>query len=142
MLHAISQDWQPPRVAWSCNKLLRERAIALGHAVEVSTLHTYNSHLQLYLSFCKLHHFPIEPTPDTLSFFVVFMSHHIQPASISAYLSGICNGLEPYFPAVCAAHTSSIMSRSLAGMCKLCGASTPCQKCTLSDDDLNSLLTY
>lgn len=140
MLHAVSQDRQPPRVAWSRDKLLRERAIALGHAVELSTLHTYNSHLQSYLSFCKLHHFPIDPTPDTLSFFVVFMSHHIQPASVSAYLSGICNGLEPYFPAVRAARTSSIVSRSLAGMRKLRGASTPRQKRALSEDDLNSLL--
>ncbi|KAF8573035.1 hypothetical protein K439DRAFT_1251537, partial [Ramaria rubella] len=89
---------QPRQIAWLRERLLREHAIALGHAIELSTAQTYNSHLQSYLTFCKLHDFPVQPTVDTLSFYVVFMCHHIKPASVSAYLSGIANTLEPYFP--------------------------------------------
>jgi hypothetical protein len=108
-------------VAWSRDRLFRERAIALGHSIELSTVHAYNSHLQSYLSFSKIHGFPIEPTPDTLRFFVVFMAHHIKPASVAAYLSGICNCLEPHFPDVHSVRNSPIVSRCLAGIKKLCG---------------------
>ena len=93
-----TQTWQPVRAAWSNKHLLCERALALGHSIELSTAITYTSHLQSYLTFCKLHDHPICPTVDTLSFFVVFMCHHINPKSISTYLSGICNTLELQFP--------------------------------------------
>jgi hypothetical protein len=141
MLHTVTRDRQPPWTAWSREKLLGERAVALGHAVELSTFHTYNSHLQSYLNFCKIYDFPIDPTPDTLSFFVVFMSHHIKPASVSAYLSGICNSLEPHFPHVHAARNSSLVSRSLTGMRKLHGSSISHQKRALTIDDLLVLFT-
>jgi len=59
---------QPPQAAWSREQLIHERAIALGYALDNSTLQTYNSHLQSYFSFCKLHSLPAGPTPDTLSF--------------------------------------------------------------------------
>ena len=141
ILNTVTRDRQPPRNAWSREKLLRERAIALGYAIELSTFHTYNSHLQSYLSFCKIHNFPIDPTPDTLSFFVVFMSHHIKPQSVATYLSGICNTLEPHFPHVCSARNSSLVSRSLAGMRKLCGSTMSIQKRPLTPDDLSTLLS-
>ncbi|TDL28529.1 hypothetical protein BD410DRAFT_682895, partial [Rickenella mellea] len=64
-----------------------------------------------------LHHFPIEPTPDTLSFFVVYMSHHISPQSVASYLSGISSTLEPHFPLVRQSRLSRIVTRTLAG-CK------------------------
>jgi len=53
--------------------------------------------IAIYLAFCKLHNRHIEPTPETLSFMWFFMCHHINPWSMSAYLSGICNTLEPHF---------------------------------------------
>jgi hypothetical protein len=59
---------------------------------------TYSSALNSYLAFTRLHNFPTEPTEDTLSFFVVFMSRHINPRSVSTYLSGIAQQLEPFFP--------------------------------------------
>jgi hypothetical protein len=140
MLNAVTRDRQPPRLAWSREKLLRERTVALGHAIELSTFQTYNSHLQSYLTFCKIHSFPIDPTPDTLSFFVVFMSHHIKPASVAAYISGICNTLEPHFPHVRSARNSPLVSRSLAGMRKLRGSPVSLQKRALTPDDLSALL--
>ena len=72
-----------------------EHAITLGYALDNSTLHTYNFHLQLFLTFCKLHSFPLDPTPETLSFFIVFMSHHIKPHLVMQYLSSIINSLKP-----------------------------------------------
>ena len=141
MLNAVTRDRQPPCNAWSQEKLLCEHAVALSHAIELSIFHTYNLHLQSYLSFCKLHDFPIDPTPDTLSFFVVFMSHHIKPQSVATYLSGICNMLEPHFPHVLSTHNSSLVSHSLAGMRKLHGSTSLIQKCSLTPDDLSALLS-
>jgi hypothetical protein len=118
-LEISSQARQPPQNAWSHKQLLREQAIALGHAIDSSTAHTYNSHLQSYLMFCKLHNFPIDPTLDTLSFYVVFMAHHIKPASVTSYLSGICNLLEPLFPRVWSSRCSPLVIKALVGMHKL-----------------------
>jgi hypothetical protein len=66
---------QPAREAWSRDKLLQERAITLRQSIDSSTLNTYNSALNSYLTFVCLHNFPVEPTPDTLSFYIVFMPH-------------------------------------------------------------------
>ena len=98
-------------------RLVHERAVALGSAIDSSTALTYNSALNSYLEFCKLHNFPIEPTADTLSFYVVFMSHHIEPRSVDSYLSGICNQLEPFFPNIRGVRRSNLVTRSLKG-CK------------------------
>jgi hypothetical protein len=141
MLNAVTQDRLPPHLAWSHEKLSHECTITLGHAIELSNFQTYNSHLQSYLTFCKIHGFPIDPTPDTLGFFVVFMSHHIKPASVAAYLSGICNTLKPHFPLFHSAHNSPLVSRSLAGMRKLWGSPVSLQKQALTPDDLSDLLT-
>jgi hypothetical protein len=70
------------------------------------------------------------------------MAHHIRPASVSAYLSGICNTLEPFFPDVRAHRNSAIVSKSLAGMKKLRGASVPHQKRALTSDDLSMLASF
>ncbi|KIJ24417.1 hypothetical protein M422DRAFT_194709 [Sphaerobolus stellatus SS14] len=99
---------QPKREPWPLECLIREQAVALGHSLEASSSAAYDSHLQSYLSSCKSHNFSIEPTTDTLSFYVVYMCHHIKPASVSAYLSGICHSLEPYFPNVRSTRSSAI----------------------------------
>ncbi|OCH83955.1 hypothetical protein OBBRIDRAFT_716913, partial [Obba rivulosa] len=91
---------QPKRAPWPLERLILECSIALGYALDKSTRLTYFSALNSYLNFCKLHDFAVEPTPDTLSFFVVFISAHIKPHSVASYLSGICSELEPFFPKV------------------------------------------
>ncbi|KAF8586315.1 hypothetical protein K439DRAFT_1292364, partial [Ramaria rubella] len=88
-----------------------------------------------------IHHFPVEPTVDTLSFYVVFMCHHIKPQSVGSYLSGICNTLEPHFPNVRTIRSSLLVTRSLDGMKKLRGSDPPHQKQPLSEDNLLSLLS-
>ncbi len=85
--------------------------------------------------FCKIHHFPIQPTVDTMSYFIVFMSSHIKPNSISSYLSGICNRLENFFPDVREVRNSTIMSRTLKG-CKRLRGSAVKRKSPLSCNDI------
>ena len=100
MIRSARTSRQPCQEVWSRDWLLRERAIALGKAIDTSTLNSYSSALNSFLNFVCLHDFPVEPTPDTLSFFAVYMSHQIEPKSVLNYLSGICQQLEPYFPNV------------------------------------------
>ena len=40
-----------------------------------------------------MHDFALEPTANMLSFYVVYMAHHIKPSSVTQYLSGIINTL-------------------------------------------------
>jgi hypothetical protein len=63
-------------------RLLTERSITLGMSLDNSTHRAYSSHLNSYLNFCHLHRFPVEPTPDTLSFYITYMSQHINPRSV------------------------------------------------------------
>src|ERR1700730_5078785 len=89
-----------PRDPWAHSHLVQEQAIALGSSIEPSTAAAYRSALRSYLSFCQAHHLPIHPTPDTLSLYAVYMSHHIKPSSVDSYLSGISFSLESFFPDV------------------------------------------
>ncbi|CAA7269723.1 unnamed protein product [Cyclocybe aegerita] len=94
-------------------------AIALGFALEPSSISSYTSALHSYLAFCSRHGFPIEPTPDTLSFFVVYTCHFIKPSSVRSYLSGICNQLEPLYPSVHQSRKDKLVTRTLTGCTKL-----------------------
>src|SRR5882724_7257147 len=142
MILSSSRSRQPAHDAWTHERLLHERAIALGLAIDPSTAITYNSRLQSYLTFCKIHDFPIEPTADTLSFYVVFMAHHIEPRSIMSYLSRICSSLEPYFPSVRSIRNNALVSRTLAGVKKLRGGSDPKSKRPLTEQDLSTALEH
>jgi hypothetical protein len=129
---------QPSRKPWSIDRLRHERAIAIGCSIEPSTAATYSSALHSYLTFCAAHQLPNSPTPDTLSFFVVYMSHHIKPQSVDNYLSGICNQLEPYYPDVRATRRHPLVSKTLAGCKKLRAVGTH-RKRPLTRDELHSI---
>ena len=134
MIHSTVRARQPHRPAWTRERLLREHAIALGQAIDNSTWKNYRSALNSYLNFIKLHDFPLEPTPDTLSLFTVYMCHHIKPGSVATYLSGICQQLKPYFPNICAARNSAIVHRTLQGCKRLRAMPTTCKRAlTLTD---------
>ncbi|KIK66434.1 hypothetical protein GYMLUDRAFT_1026035 [Collybiopsis luxurians FD-317 M1] len=111
---------QPPRRTWSREELIHGCNIALGLATNLSSRNTYESHLNSYVAFCTKHGFPFNPTPDTLSFFVIYMSHHIELHSVGSYLSGICDQLEIYYPDACRNRESQLIKKMLAGMKKLC----------------------
>ncbi|KIY52461.1 hypothetical protein FISHEDRAFT_35190, partial [Fistulina hepatica ATCC 64428] len=118
----------PPRAPWMKSRLQFECAIAIGASIDLSSNLTYTSALQSYLTFCRAHKFPIEPTPDTLSFYVVYMSHHIKPSSVNSYLSGICSQLEPFFPEVRRVRAGNLVRRSLTGCLKLYSFPTQCKR--------------
>jgi hypothetical protein len=126
---------QPQRQAWTTAKLVHERAIALGYAVDKSSNFTYTSALNSYINFCTIHGFSIEPTEDTMSFFVIYMCHHIDPKSVDSYLSGICNQLESAFPNVRNVRKSPLVKNTLKGGKRLFGKGTK-RKRPLSTADL------
>ena len=109
---------QPIRKPWTLDTFLRERSLALANSVDLSTRRTYSSALNSWIAFTNLHDFPFEPTIDTLSFFIVFMSHHISPRSVKSYLSGIVQQLEPDFPSIKEIRVSPLIAKVMKGCLK------------------------
>ena len=132
--HASKRPCEP----WTHDRLMREHAIAIANAIEPSSASTYSSALQSYIDFCSAHSLPNEPTPDTLSFYAVYMSHHIRPRSISSYLSGVCSQLEPFFPNVRTNRRHWLVSKTLEG-CKKMYLTAPLCKRPLTQSKLTSL---
>ena len=91
---------QPHREAWTIDRLNTELTINLGLAIDCSTHESYSSALNLYITFCHLYDFDIEPTQCMLAYYVTFQSSHIDPKSVDSYLSSICNQLKSHFPKV------------------------------------------
>jgi len=110
---------QPIRQPWMIDDLCRGRALALSHSVDRSTRQVYSSALNLWLAFINMHHFPVEPTIDTLSYFIVYMSSHINPHSVKSYLSGLVQQLEPDFPSVWDIQSSHLISKVMRGSLKM-----------------------
>src|SRR5260370_11607351 len=109
-----SSSRQPDHETWMLECLHLERACALGVCLEHSTTRTYASTFLSYSAFCQCHGFPICPTADTLSFFMVYMCHFIQPSSVKSYLSGICAKLEAHWPDACEIRKSHLVTQTLA----------------------------
>jgi hypothetical protein len=135
MSHISPTSRQPKRLPWTRARLVRERAIALGLALDPNSNSTYTSALNSYLTFVKIHDLPVDPTEETLSFFVVYMSAHINPKSVGSYLSGICNQLETFFPDVRAHRNGALVSRTLAGCMRRYGVPVK-RKRPLGEDDI------
>ena len=135
MIKSCTRSRQPPRVPWTLEWLITERSISLGFALDKSTSLAYSSALNSYLAFCSMHKFDPEPSVDTLSFYVTYMSHHIEPRSIRTYLTGIVSELEAFYPRVREIQESSVVARTLKG--SLWRFSSPIrQKELLTRDDL------
>ena len=97
MIHIAHTSRQPAQQAWTLDRLIHERSILLGMAIDNSTANMYTSATNSYLTFCKLHNIPTDPTSETLSYYITFQSSHINPKSVESYLSGICSNLKPFF---------------------------------------------
>ena len=108
-------SWQPHCELWTLEHLNYEHSILLGMSIDTSTAKTYSSALNSYLTFFKLHGLPVNPTPQTLSYYVTFQSFFINPKSVDSYLSGVANLLEPFFPDVRKNRSSQLVTRTLAG---------------------------
>jgi len=113
------QSRQPKRWPWTIDELKHVRAMALANAVDHSTCHLYGSALNSWLVFVQMHHFPIEPNTETLSFFIVYMSHHINPRSVKSYLSGLVQQLELEFPSIHNIRSSRFINKVMCGCLKL-----------------------
>ncbi|KAF8329071.1 uncharacterized protein EI90DRAFT_2924266 [Cantharellus anzutake] len=88
-----------------------------------------------YTTFCDTHDFLLKPSENTLSFYIVYMCHYIQPSSIKSYLSGICVELEGAWPEIHTIRNSPFVSRCLSGCMKL--HNTPSiRKRALTEEDL------
>ena len=107
------------RPIWSHERLIHERSVVLGCALDSSSVATYSSALNSYLAFCHDHNLPIELTVDTLTFYTVYASHFIKPKLVANYLSGICSQLEPFYPDVRQLHSHHLVKRTLQGCMKL-----------------------
>src|ERR1700678_3807954 len=110
---------QPHRQPWTLETFVREHAYAISNSLDLSTRCTYSSALNSWIAFVNMHDFPIEPTQDSLSFFIVFMSHHIEPRSVKSYLSGLVQQLEPDFPSFRKIRSSPLITKVLKGCMKL-----------------------
>ncbi|KAL1698142.1 hypothetical protein EV121DRAFT_297515 [Schizophyllum commune] len=138
LIPGLKRSRQPPCDSWTRECLEFEHVIAVGASIETSTALSYSSALNSYLEFCRLHGFPITPTIDTLTFYVVFMSWHVKPSTVSVYLSGICNQLEPFYPNIRELRNGRLVSRTLAGCKKLYG-SVERRKRALTREELRAL---
>jgi hypothetical protein len=131
---------QPHREPWPMDRLVHERSILLGMAIDNTTAATYSSALNSYLTFCKLHNLPVDPTPETLSFYITFQSAHINPKSVDSYLSGIANNLEPFFPDVRSSRSSPLVKKTMKGALRRHGTPTK-RKSPLTTSQLQSITT-
>ncbi|KAF8328814.1 uncharacterized protein EI90DRAFT_2883132, partial [Cantharellus anzutake] len=80
------------------------------------------------------HGFPLKPSENTLSFYIVYMCHYIQPSSVKSYLSGICAELEGAWPDIRSIRNSPFISRCLSGCMKLHNTPTTCKRPLMEDD--------
>jgi hypothetical protein len=115
MIHMTTSSRQPARLPWTMERLIHERSILLGMAIDTTTALTYSSATNSYLAFCKHHQLPVDPTPETLSYYITFQSSHINPKSVESYLSGICSCLKPFFPNIRANQATALVKRMLKG---------------------------
>jgi len=139
MIELSATSRQPLRAAWTLERLNAELTINLGMSIDRSTHSTYTSAFNLYITFCCLHGFDIEPTPCTLALYVTFQSTYINPKSVDTYLSGICNQIETHFPDVRTARKSLLVSRALQGAKRHFGVPTH-RKLPLTNNNLLEVL--
>jgi hypothetical protein len=139
MIQISRTSRQPPREAWTLERLNAELTINLGMAIDRSTRANYTSALNSYLTFCRLHGFDIEPTQRTLALYVTYQSTFINPNSVDTYLSGICNQIKTHFPNVRKARKSLLVSRALQGAKRRFGVPTH-HKLPLTHDNLLTAL--
>ena len=83
---------------------------------------------------------PIDPTPETLSYYITFQSTYINPKSVESYLSGISNNLKPFFPEIRTNRASVLIKRTLKGALHRHGCPTN-HKSPLTTTQLQSVTT-
>jgi hypothetical protein len=87
-----------------------------------------------------MHHLDISPTPKTLSLYIVYESHYIDPRSVKSYLSGICNELELDYPSTRENCRHPLVRRTLRG-CQRMFSKAILRKEPLQVCDVQSILS-
>ena len=135
---------QPKRAAWTLDHLQSQRVIYLSNCLDASTKVSYQSGFNLYLAFCNLHNFDLEPSPETLSFFIAFMARPsgktLSICTITSYLSGIAHHLEPFYPIIRSVRKHPLVVKTLQGAEKTDGRSIS-RKLPIEDEHLRLLVT-
>src|SRR5260221_1837074 len=138
---------QPKRAAWTLDCLRSQWAIYLSNCLDTSTKVSYQSGFNSYLAFCNLHNFDLEPSPETLSFFISYMAHQSGPTrktisiqTITSYLSRIAHHLEPFYLIIHSIRKHPLVIKTLQGAEKTDGWSISC-KLLIEDGHLCLLLT-
>ena len=109
-----------PRVARPPSKLehLDARVLHLqSHALEKSTVGGYSTGARDYLRFCRLHHLPLDPTPQTLSRYIAYTSLSI--ASGPKYLTGVRHFLHDLYPSFDDSRASPLVQATIRGSKKV-----------------------
>lgn len=115
MMPNAHRSRQPVRPPWPRERLLRERAVLLGFNLAPSTQLTYLSGLHSYEEFCRKHGFPLDPTVDTITFFITYMATYVQPSTIANYLTGVTNLLALLYPQVRDIRLAPLVKQTLQG---------------------------
>ena len=103
------------RPVWSRERLIVERARLLANTLAPNTRIAYNAAFNSYMLFCNAHAFSMEPTPDTLSFYITYMASFVKPTTVASYLSGIASNLEEIYPEVRKVRKHWLVTRTLQG---------------------------
>ena len=88
-----------------------------SHALEQSTVGGYSTGARHYLHFCRLHHLPLDPTPQTLSRYIAYTSLSI--ASGPKYLTGARHFLQDLFPDFKGNRASPLVQATIRGSRKI-----------------------
>ena len=87
------------------------------HALEKSTIGGYSTGARNYVRFCKIHHLPLDPTPQTLSRYIAFTSLSI--ASGPKYLTGARHFLHDFYPDFDENQASALVQATICGSKKV-----------------------
>jgi len=65
---------QSKRAIWTTDHLCAQQAWYFSKCINLSSKSTYWSGFNSYLAFCYQHKIDLDPTPNTLSWFVAYMA--------------------------------------------------------------------
>src|SRR5258708_4578907 len=143
-IQAGVQACRPKRAAWTLDHLRSQQAIYLSNCLDASTKVSYQSGFNSYLTFCNLHNFDLEPSPETLSFFIAFMARPsgktLSICTITSYLSGIAHHLEPFYSIIQSVRKHPLVVKTLQGAEKTDGRLIS-RKLPIEDEHLRLLVT-
>ena len=131
----VPRSTRPP----SSLKDLDARVLHLqSHALEKSTVKGYSTGARDYIRFCRLHHLPFDPTPQTLSRYIAYSSLSI--GSGPKYLTGARHFLHQIYPHFDSSRASPYVQATIRGSKKV-RADPVCRKQPVGIEHLLSFVS-